>query len=237
MKTKPVLPLVTALAGAAAGYLAAVNLHSPGTQPASPRLPAAHAPAKTPKGKAPASGVRPATESVKEKFTRLAAAVPPLEALAAAAAGPDRAAAVRALLIAWINASPMSATDKEWLISEAEATEGRPDAMASLAAILRREELAAYRAPFMQAFRDSPLRSTMFPWLTSADPANNPDKLKELCRDWMPWEQRDFLRMAGNLWARNHPALALQWTGKHQDAAGGNESMIVAAIEIGRAHV
>jgi hypothetical protein len=228
MKMKPALPFITALAGATAGYLAGATFHSPASsQPSSPpisstALSTQKAASKDPKDKALAS------EGVTEKFTRLAATVSAADALAqAAAAGPGRTAAIRALLLAWIKSSTMKDSEKEWFIREVEETENKPNALQVLATVLRMDKLAAYRAPFMEAFRDSPLRSSMFPWLTGVEAGNHPEKLAEMCRDWMPWERDAFLSGASTLWAQNHPELALEWSRTHP---GGRDNITTAAI-------
>ena len=223
MKPCTALPVVTALVGTAAGFLAgrygtgltapSPPLASKGTAPglSGPGIQNVH-----PGGEKPVN--RPTVLMI--RFSDLARTASPESALAQALAlkGLEREEALRAIMLAWIEMSGVAGQEKEQMIAEANQA-GPPGVLLKLAEMLRMESLSPYRSAWMTAFRDSPLRSSMFPWLVGVGADGQPDRAAEICRDWLPWEEAIFLRKAGLIWSGYHPQKALDWCRAHPGSA------------------
>ncbi len=228
MNKNAILPFVTAIAGTCVGYWAggvrSANGPFPGKHDA--LIPAGLARDTAPKTK-PAPDKLKAEADIDQRFTLLAGSVDPREALAQVeAAGKDKEKALAALLREWIKTGGMSGEKRQELLSRIDAMDNHEGRLVALASILEDSALAAYRLPFMEAFRDNPVRSAMFPRMVGQDASASPGKLAEFCRDWLPWEKTNFLQAASIQWAAWHPALARDWCLQNP---GKNEPMLTEA--------
>ncbi len=224
MKLKQVIPLLTLFIGAGSGYLAGISGRS-----AAPAVPvsstSAHQRNRVDSDQKQTTKRIDSDDKVKSRYTRLASSVSAEDALSQAAKDPQRSDALRALIISWIKGSTIDEETKSWLIRRAEQAADQANPLMSLASILEHQGLAAYREPFMRAFHDSPVRSSLFAGLVGTD--SDPEKLAEICRDWLPWEQREFMDRSKMKWAEAHPQKALEWARQHPD---GNHQMIQQAV-------
>lgn len=153
-------------------------------------------------------------DDVRARYTKLASSVSPEAAISQALMEPDRHSALGALIASWIEGSAMDQEIKSLLLARLErAKAGGPnEVLSSLASLLQHEGLAAYREPWIRAFQDSPERSRMLAGIVA-----DPDRLSDICKDWLPWEQREFMDRSKLIWANTDPRQALEWARHHPE--------------------
>ena len=163
-------------------------------------------------------------DDVRSRYTKLASSVSAGAALSQALLEPNRHSALGALIASWIERSTVDQETKALLLARLErAMAGSPnEVLASLASILQHDGLAEYREPWIRAFQDSPERSRMLAGIVA-----DPDRLSDICRGWLPWEQREFMDRSKLIWANTDPRQALEWARQHPE---DNHRMMEQAV-------
>ncbi len=137
---------------------------------------------------------------------------------------PDRRSALGVIFASWIEGTTMDQETKSLLLTRLIRAKigGAHEFLTPFASILQDDVLAAYRQSWIRAFQNSPERSRMLAGIVA-----DPDALSDICKDWLPWEQREFMDRSKLIWAYTEPRQALEWVRQHPE---DNHRMIEQAV-------